>query len=89
VEPNSEIGKQKLFTAPKYVVEKYASSDTSEEEPKTFLAVNWLLSEDRFDLQTEFGFSFLNFLMLGTSASPLRKALEESGLGEVRAWATA
>jgi len=82
VEPNSEIGKQKLFTAPKYVVEKYASSDTSEEEPKTFLAVNWLLSEDRFDLQTEFGFSFLNFLMLGTSASPLRKALEESGLGE-------
>ena len=25
---------------------------------------------------------FLNYLMLGTSASPLRKALNDSGLGE-------
>lgn len=44
--------------------------------------MNWLLSEEPFDLQTEFGFSFLNYLMLGTSAAPLRMALEESGLGE-------
>ena len=27
-------------------------------------------------------FGFLNYLMLGTSASPLRKALNDSGLGE-------
>lgn len=27
--------------------------------------------------------SFLNYLMLGTPAAPLRKALESSGLGEV------
>jgi len=82
VEPNSAVAKQSFFKEPKYVVEKYAASDNAEEEPKTFLAVNWLLSEEPFDLQTEFGFSFLNFLMLGTSAAPLRKALEESGLGE-------
>jgi Zn-dependent M16 (insulinase) family peptidase len=63
-------------------VEKYAASAESDEEPKTFLAVNWLLAEERFDVETELAFSFLNFLMLGTPAAPLRKALESSGLGE-------
>jgi len=82
LESDSVIQPQKLFSEPKYVVEKYAASANTDEEPKTFLAVNWLLKEDRFDLETELAFSFLNYLMLGTPAAPLRKALESSGLGE-------
>jgi Zn-dependent M16 (insulinase) family peptidase len=79
---DSSVKVQSRFTEPKYMVEKYAASADSDEEPKTFLAVNWLLSEERFDVETELAFSFLNFLMLGTPAAPLRKALESSGLGE-------
>lgn len=34
------------------------------------------------DLETELAWDFLDYLMLGTTASPLRRALTESGLGE-------
>ena len=34
------------------------------------------------DLETELAWDFLDYLMLGTSAAPLRRALTESGLGE-------
>ena len=44
--------------------------------------VNWVLEEDVFDLETQLAFGFLDFLLLGMSGSPLRKALIDSGLGE-------
>lgn len=46
------------------------------------MSVNWLLSEEHIDLETELAWGFLDYLMLGTTASPLRRALTESGLGE-------
>ena len=49
---------------------------------QAFVSVNWLLSEEPVDLETELAWEFLDYLMLGTSASPLRRALTESGLGE-------
>ena len=106
------------------MVESYAAGEGSEEggEPRAFVSVNWLLSEEPLDLETELvrsvwarvwggrwgegagraarllrtspthhatlsfhspqALGFLNYLMLGTSASPLRKALNDSGLGE-------
>lgn len=49
---------------------------------QAFVSVNWLLSEEHIDLETELAWGFLDYLMLGTTASPLRRALTESGLGE-------
>lgn len=49
---------------------------------QAFVSVNWLLSEDHLDLETELAWGFLDYLMLGTSAAPIRRALTESGLGE-------
>lgn len=46
------------------------------------VCLNWLLSEEPLDLETELAIAFLNHLLLGTPASPLRKILLESGLGE-------
>ncbi|KAF3776041.1 Presequence protease 2 [Nymphaea thermarum] len=46
------------------------------------VCINWLLSDEPFDLETEFTFGFLDHLMLGTPASPLRRILLESGLGD-------
>lgn len=46
------------------------------------ICLNWLLSDEPLGLETELAIGFLNHLLLGTPASPLRKILLESGLGE-------
>lgn len=52
------------------------------EAPKAFASVNWVLSADELDLESEIALGFLDQLLTGTSASPLRKALNDCGLGE-------
>ncbi len=66
------------------MVERYAAGEGSgeEDEGKAFVSLNWLLSEEHMDLETELAWGFLDYLLLGTSAAPLRKALNDSGLGE-------
>ena len=66
------------------MVERYAAGDGAGEEDagKAFVSLNWLLSEEHLDLETELAWGFLDYLLLGTSAAPLRKALNDSGLGE-------
>lgn len=46
------------------------------------MSLNWVLSEEPLDLATELELGFLDYLLLGTAAAPLRKALNDSGLGE-------
>ncbi|KAJ6806249.1 presequence protease 1, chloroplastic/mitochondrial-like [Iris pallida] len=46
------------------------------------VSLNWLLSEEPLDLETELALGFLDHLLLGTPASPLRRIILESGLGE-------
>ena len=83
---DSAVAPQALFNEPRRVVERYAAGAEDAEEgggdPKAFVSVNWLLTEEPLDLETELALGFLNYLMLGTSASPLRKALTDSGFGE-------
>lgn len=68
---------------PRKVTGKYAAGDgTGEEVPKAFVSVNWVLSEEPLDVETELALGFLDYLLLGTSAAPLSKALNDSGLGE-------
>ena len=43
--------------------------------------VNWMLDEIS-DIETDLGMGILAYILLGTPASPLRKALIDSGLGE-------
>ena len=52
-----------------------------EDEAKAMLVVNWLLPETS-DPQLTLALQILTHILLGTPASPLRKALIESGLGE-------
>ena len=52
--------------------------DTSK---KTMCAVSWLLPA-LYDEQTKLALEILGHLLVGTAASPLRKALIDSGLGE-------
>lgn len=64
---------------------RYAAGEEGGEEgtkPKAFVSLNWVLEEQPLDLETQLAWGFLDYLLLGTSAAPLRRALNDSGLGE-------
>jgi hypothetical protein len=55
--------------------------EAKETDKKAMLSVNWLLHDKELDVQTGLALGFLNFLLVGTSAAPLQKALTDSDLG--------
>ena len=55
---------------------KYVAGEGSgEDQPKAFVSINWVLTEEPLDVETDLALGFLDYLLLGTSASPLRKVL--------------
>lgn len=78
----SRIQPQKLFSEPARIVEKYPAGEGGDLKKKNMVCLNWLLSDKPLDMETELALGFLDHLMLGFPASPLRKTLLESGLGE-------
>ncbi|KAM2364242.1 hypothetical protein ACFX1X_003213 [Malus domestica] len=82
--PNeSRIQPQKLFSEPIRISEKYPAGEDGDLRKKNMVCLNWLLADNPLDLETELTLGFLDHLMLGTPASPLRKILLESGLGDL------
>jgi len=77
---DSAVATQALKPEPRKVVAHYAAGD-EEGDSKAYVGVNWVLTEEALSVETELALSFLDYLMLGTNASPLRKALNDSGLG--------
>jgi len=69
-------GIQKPFTAPVSLAVPFSS-----EENKAYTAINWALREHG-DQEFNLAVGILSHILTGTPASPLRKALIESGLGE-------
>ncbi len=80
IQIDSAIPLQPKFDKPRRLEVPY---DPGEEEGgmKGQLVVNWLLPETT-DPQTKLGLSILAYVLVGTPASPLRKALINSGYGE-------
>ena len=77
--PARLVTAQPTFKHPKTVRTGYPAGD--DPESKSMAGVNWLL---RVNDEPEFALSIsiLAHVLMGTPASPLRKALSESGLGE-------
>ena len=78
---DSAVGPQPRFAGPRRLVESYAVSEDGEGGDKYMVAVNWLL-EDGLNAETHRALRILEYALVGTLASPLRKALIDSGLGE-------
>jgi len=78
----SRVEPQTLFSKPVRIVETYPAGEEGDLKKKHMVCLNWLLSDKPLDLETELTIGFLNHLLLGTPASPLRKILLESGLGD-------
>ncbi len=80
-EIDSRVGLQPRFDAPRRLERPYAVSADAGEAAKAMVAVNWLLPETR-DIELSLALQILSYILVGMSASPLRKALIDSGLGE-------
>jgi len=66
-------------------VEKSYAVSADDEDPKPMFCVNWLLPSPT-DAEQVFDFELLDLILLGTPASPLRKALVLSGLDPDPDW---
>jgi Zn-dependent M16 (insulinase) family peptidase len=77
-DPRSGLALQPRFDAPRHLTHVYDAADT--ENPKSYITVNWLLPEAGH--ADTLGLSVLAHILTATPASPLRKALMDSGLGE-------
>lgn len=51
-------------------------------EPKHMVTLNWVLNHEALSPKDAMALGMLDYLLLGTSSSALKKALTESGLGE-------
>ena len=71
----------KPFKRPKKVQFPYDAGDDKDIDKKNYLTVNWKLP-DTSDAVLNFSLRILGHILIGTPASPLRKALLDSGLGE-------
>jgi presequence protease len=77
-EIDAPVALQARFGAPKQLARSFPASDG---DAKAVMSVNWMLAEIG-DVDRDLGLALLNHILSGTPASPLRKALTDSGLGE-------
>lgn len=78
---DADIPLQTAFDAPQRVTRPYGVDADGDETPKLMVQVNWLLPEGN-DPALVMGLSILSYALVSTQASPLRKTLIDSGLGE-------
>ncbi|MBN2002472.1 MAG: insulinase family protein [Anaerolineae bacterium] len=77
---NSAIPLQPALATPRHITHFYPVSEDSE-DAKSYVSVNWLLPENN-DPALALALEILSHVLAGTPASPLRKTLIDSGLGE-------
>ncbi len=80
IDPKSDISLQPTLPAPVRIEKLYAVS-AEDEDPRPMFTINWALPSPT-DAELVFALNLLDSILLGSSGSPLRKALIESGLGE-------
>ncbi|MDR2668711.1 MAG: insulinase family protein, partial [Desulfovibrio sp.] len=80
--PDSAVDMQTPFDRPRSIVVPFAVSPSGgEEAEKGMVTLNWLGPETA-DTELSLALCMLEHILLGLPASPLRRALIESGLGE-------
>lgn len=77
----SAVPLAKPFKKPKKIEYSYIASEGENLDKKHYLTVNWKLP-DTSDPTLNLSFQILAHALIGTPASPLKKALTDSGLGE-------
>lgn len=76
----SQVHYQPKFDKPQRIEVAFPLSPGA--EPKHMVTLNWLLNDQPLAPQESMALGVLDYLLLGTSSSALKKALTESSLGE-------
>jgi hypothetical protein len=77
---DSMVALQKRFSAPRRSSRTFVAG-AGKSDRKAMATVNWMIDQIP-DTETDLGVGILEHILIGTPASPLRKALVDSGLGE-------
>lgn len=80
-EIDSTIALHPLFSEPRRFTYSYGVDSEADTGKKGYVQMNWLLPENDAQALT-MALSILSYALVSSSASPLRKALIDSGLGE-------
>jgi len=80
IDPRTDVGLQPRWDEPKIETVYYPMEESEDVSKKCQVCVAWLAADIRDSLET-MALSLLERILLGNAASPLRKALIESGLG--------
>ena len=78
---DATIARQPRWTEPRRITDTYAADEGEAQQKTALLSVNWMLDEIG-DAGLALNLGVLEYALLGTPASPLRKSLIDSGLGE-------
>lgn len=81
MEASSEIPLQPSFKRPKRVNRRFMAPEETPGKSRGMVTLNWVLGKTR-EADGNFSLRILEYILLGMPASPLRKALIDSGLGE-------
>jgi Zn-dependent M16 (insulinase) family peptidase len=81
VEIDSSIKSQKRLTTPRTIRSTYPIGKDESVDHKTMVNIAWMMS-DNADYEASLILEIIAALLVGSAASPLRKALIDSGLGE-------
>ena len=81
VEVSSSIKSQERLRAPRVIQSTYPIGKDESLQHKTMVNIAWMMS-DNTDYETSLILEIVAALLVGSAASPLRKALIDSGLGE-------
>jgi Zn-dependent M16 (insulinase) family peptidase len=77
----SPVSLQPPFQAPRRVRRPFMAPEEGPERSKGMITVNWAMGETS-EVDSNFSLRIMEYILLGMPASPLRKALTDSGLGE-------
>jgi Zn-dependent M16 (insulinase) family peptidase len=77
----AKVALQPPFDEPRRFVHSYAAGEDQSDGKKGMTTVNWVLAEAS-NAEMALAFAMLDHILIETPASPLRKALIDSGLGE-------
>jgi presequence protease len=78
IEVDSSVPLQQRFSAPVRTTRTFIAGEA---DGRAMTTVNWMFDQMP-DVETDLGLAILEHILIGTPASPLRKALVDSGLGE-------
>ena len=81
IQIDSNIRLQPFFHKPRRTVRSFMVGKDEDYSSKGMITLNWLLPETT-DVLTSFALRILEYILLGMPASPLRKTLIDSGLGQ-------